>query len=55
MLVAFISTTGISSVKEEPKFQFRWIYHILFVVAHDDKRNVEFASDATNKMSSAGW
>jgi NAD(P)H-binding len=40
-LVAFVSTTGISTGKEDVPFGLRWLYHYVLKVPHVDKREME--------------
>ena len=40
-LLAFVSTTGISSVVEDVPFWFRFLYHVLLHVPHQDKKKME--------------
>jgi hypothetical protein len=40
-LVAFVSTTGISTGKEDVPFGLRWLYYYVLKVPHADKREME--------------
>ena len=40
-LLAFISTTGISSGPEDVPWGLRWLYHYVLAVPHEDKKVME--------------
>ncbi|KAK9236560.1 hypothetical protein V1525DRAFT_406680 [Lipomyces kononenkoae] len=40
-LLVYISTTGISNGPQDVPFGFRFLYHVLLAVAHEDKRKME--------------
>ncbi|KAK9365037.1 hypothetical protein V1509DRAFT_634388 [Lipomyces kononenkoae] len=40
-LLVYVSTTGISNGPEDVPFGFRFLYHIILAVPHEDKRKME--------------
>ncbi|KAK9312313.1 hypothetical protein V1522DRAFT_283188 [Lipomyces starkeyi] len=40
-LLAYVSTTGITNGPEDVPFGFRFLYHVLLAVPHEDKREME--------------
>ncbi|KAK9374320.1 uncharacterized protein V1513DRAFT_84620 [Lipomyces chichibuensis] len=41
-LLAYVSTTGITNGPEDVPFGFRFLYHVLLAVPHEDKRKMEY-------------